>query len=91
MTMRDFFVLARTWQAARRIPARRRFVDLVYQPQLELLDYLRAHGFSCFVVTGGGSTFVRATGRSALRNSAGAGDRLERAPAFDLSARGVQR
>jgi len=33
---------------------------LVYQPQLELLDYLRAHGFTVFIVSGGGSDFVRA-------------------------------
>jgi len=31
-----------------------------YQPQLELLDYLRAHGFKIFICTGGTIEFVRA-------------------------------
>jgi len=35
------------------------FQDLVYQPQLELLDYLRENGFAVFIVTGGGRDFVR--------------------------------
>jgi phosphoserine phosphatase len=36
---------------------------LVYQPMLELLEALRAHGFAVFVVTGGGGEFVRAVSR----------------------------
>jgi len=32
----------------------------IYQPQVELLDYLRANGFKTFIVTGGGIEFVRA-------------------------------
>ena len=32
----------------------------LYQPQLELLAYLRANGFKLFIVTGGGIEFVRA-------------------------------
>lgn len=41
------------------VPARR----LVYQPMLELLDELRAHGFDVFIVSGGGTEFVRAVSR----------------------------
>ncbi|MGA9574294.1 MAG: HAD family hydrolase, partial [Lysobacterales bacterium] len=37
----------------------RPFVELVYQPQLELLDYLRAKGFKTFIVSGGGAAFMR--------------------------------
>lgn len=38
----------------------RRFIDCVYQPQLELLDLLRAHEFKTFIVSGGGICFIRA-------------------------------
>ncbi len=36
------------------------FAESVYQPMLELLEALRAHGFTTFIVTGGGTEFVRA-------------------------------
>ena len=36
-----------------------RFVDMTYQPMGELLRYLRDEGFSTWIVTGGGSHFVR--------------------------------
>jgi len=32
---------------------------MVYQPMLELLDYLRTHGFKTFIVSGGGIEFMR--------------------------------
>jgi hypothetical protein len=35
------------------------FRDLVYQPMLELLDYLRTNGFKTFIVSGGGIEFMR--------------------------------
>lgn len=38
----------------------RPFTDLVYQPQIELLEYLRDNGYRTFIVTGGGQDFVRA-------------------------------
>jgi hypothetical protein len=37
----------------------RPYTDLVYQPMLELLDYLRANGFKTFIVSGGGIEFMR--------------------------------
>jgi phosphoserine phosphatase len=37
----------------------RPFQELVYQPQLELMQYLRDNGFQVFIVTGGGRDFVR--------------------------------
>ena len=37
-----------------------RFVDLVYQPMLELIDYLQANEFRVFIVSGGGIQFIRA-------------------------------
>ena len=33
--------------------------DLVYEPMLEVMDYLRANGFRTYIVTGGGQEFVR--------------------------------
>jgi len=38
----------------------RPYTDLVYQPQIELLQYLRARGYRTYIVTGGGQDFVRA-------------------------------
>jgi len=36
-----------------------RYVELVYQPMLELIGYLRVNGFKVFVVSGGGIEFIR--------------------------------
>ena len=37
----------------------RRYTDMVYQPMLELLDYLRANEFRTYIVSGGGIEFIR--------------------------------
>ena len=37
----------------------RLFSEMVYQPMLELLAYLRANGFKTFIVSGGGVEFMR--------------------------------
>lgn len=37
----------------------RRYTELIYQPQLELLEYLRDNGFTTFIVSGGGVDFLR--------------------------------
>jgi hypothetical protein len=37
----------------------RPYIECIYQPQLELLAYLRAHGFKTFIVSGGGMAFMR--------------------------------
>jgi hypothetical protein len=37
----------------------RPYTGLVYQPMLELLEYLRANGFSTYIVSGGGIAFLR--------------------------------
>jgi len=36
------------------------FTNMVYQPMLELIDYLQQNGFKTYIVTGGGSQFIRA-------------------------------
>ncbi|HTR14674.1 MAG TPA: HAD family hydrolase [Roseiarcus sp.] len=38
---------------------KRPYAELVYLPQIELLNYLRASGFKTYIVTGGGQDFVR--------------------------------
>jgi phosphoglycolate phosphatase-like HAD superfamily hydrolase len=38
---------------------KRPYAELLYQPMLELLDYLRANGFKTFIVSGGGVEFMR--------------------------------
>ena len=49
------------WIASARHPRfDRPYTDLVYQPMLELLAYLRANGFKIFIVSGGGIEFMRA-------------------------------
>lgn len=40
------------------------YLDMRYQPMLELIDELRAHDFDVFIVTGGGAEFVRAISRT---------------------------
>ena len=37
----------------------RLYTEMVYQPMLELLAYLRANGFKTFIVSGGGIEFMR--------------------------------
>lgn len=60
MTSEEFEQVAGDWIGAARHPRfGRPYTDLVYQPMLELLDYLRANGFKTFIVSGGGADFVR--------------------------------
>jgi phosphoglycolate phosphatase-like HAD superfamily hydrolase len=61
MTEDAFDQLARTWLAGARHPELGvAFTQLVYQPQLELLGFLHAHGFRTFIVSGGGIDLIRA-------------------------------
>ncbi|QEH38904.1 haloacid dehalogenase-like hydrolase [Aquisphaera giovannonii] len=60
MTSEEFSALVRDWIATARHPRfRRPYTRCVYQPMLELLAYLRAHGFETFLVSGGGAEFMR--------------------------------
>lgn len=38
----------------------KQYTEMVFQPMLEVLDYLRANGFKTFIVSGGGTGFMRA-------------------------------
>lgn len=50
----------RTWLASAKHPTLGRpYTDLVYQPQLELLDLLKANGFTVWIVSGGTTEFMR--------------------------------
>jgi phosphoserine phosphatase len=60
LTEDEFEVLARDWLDSSRHPTlKRRFTELVYRPQLELIAYLQAHGFKVFIVSGGGIDLIR--------------------------------
>ena len=60
MTTDEFAGLVEEWIGSARHPATGRlFTDMVYQPMLELLAYLRANGFKTFIVSGGGVEFMR--------------------------------
>ncbi len=60
MTTDEFQKAVRDWLATARHPRfERPYTDLVFQPMLELLDYLRTNGFSTWIVSGGGIEFVR--------------------------------
>ena len=60
MTTTEFEKIVKDWLNTSRHPRfKRPFTELVYQPMLELLDYLRANGFKTYIVSGGGIEFMR--------------------------------
>jgi phosphoglycolate phosphatase-like HAD superfamily hydrolase len=60
MTTDEFTRITTDWfETARHPRFNRPYTDLVYQPMLELLGYLRANGFKTFIVSGGGVEFMR--------------------------------
>ena len=60
MTTEEFAQIVTDWLATARHPRfKRPYSDLVYQPMLELLAYLRANGFKTYIVSGGGIEFMR--------------------------------
>lgn len=60
MTTEEFERIVKDWLATARHPKfNRAYTDLVYQPMLELLSYLRANDFRTYIVSGGGIEFVR--------------------------------
>ncbi|WP_376778084.1 HAD family hydrolase [Rhizobium laguerreae] len=60
MTSGDFQKVVTDWLASARDPKfKRPYTELVYQPMIELLAYLRANGFKPFIVSGGGIEFMR--------------------------------
>jgi hypothetical protein len=60
MTTDEFDKLVTDWLAKARHPKLKRpYTELIYQPMLELLAYLRANGFKTYIVSGGGIEFMR--------------------------------
>jgi len=60
MTTDAFAQVVQDWLATAKAPRfKRAYTDLVYQPMLELLAYLRANGFKTYIVSGGGIEFMR--------------------------------
>jgi hypothetical protein len=60
MTTTQFEKIVKDWIATARHPITKRlYTEMVYQPMLELLAYLRANGYKTFVVSGGGVEFMR--------------------------------
>jgi phosphoglycolate phosphatase-like HAD superfamily hydrolase len=61
MSTDAFNASVKEWLKTARHPKYHRpYNELVYQPMLELLAYLRANGFKTFIVSGGGAEFMRA-------------------------------
>lgn len=60
MSSKAFAGLAQQWLTVAKAPRfNRPYTDLVYQPMLEVMRYLREKGFRTYIVTGGGQEFVR--------------------------------
>jgi phosphoglycolate phosphatase-like HAD superfamily hydrolase len=60
MTVEQFQVIVLDWLKTARHPRfNRPYTELVYQPMLELLRFLRANRFKTFIVSGGGVDFMR--------------------------------
>jgi hypothetical protein len=74
MTTDEFSKIAEEWITRARHPKLNRlYTDLVFQPMLELLAYLRANGFKTFIVSGGGVEYACLCGEG-IWDSPRAGD-----------------
>ena len=59
-TTEEFSQIVKRWISTAKHPRTGRlYTEMVYQPMLELLDYLRANGFKTYIVSGGGIEFMR--------------------------------
>jgi hypothetical protein len=60
MTSDEFSRIVTDWISTARHPRfKRPYTELVYQPMLEVLAFMRANGFRTFIVSGGGVEFMR--------------------------------
>jgi hypothetical protein len=76
MTTDEFDGEVKAWLATARHPQTNiPYDEMIYQPMLELLAYLRANEFKTFIVSGGGVEFMRLC-REGVWNSARAGGRV---------------
>jgi len=59
-TTEEFEQIVKDWIATAKHPKTGKlYTEMVYQPMLEVLAYLRANGFKTFIVSGGGIEFMR--------------------------------
>jgi hypothetical protein len=59
-TTTEFEAIVEDWLAEARHPkSHHRYGEMIYQPMLELLAFLRARAFKTFIVSGGGVEFMR--------------------------------
>jgi len=60
MTTDEFSQAVTEWITTARHPVTKRlYAEMIYQPMLELLTYLRGNGFKTYIVSGGGVEFMR--------------------------------
>jgi phosphoglycolate phosphatase-like HAD superfamily hydrolase len=61
ITPDEFDQIVKKWAATAKHPKTGRlYTEMVYQPMLEVLAYLRANGFKTYITSGGGADFMRA-------------------------------
>jgi len=61
MSVQEFDEIVKSWVSTAKHPTKNvGFDQLVYQPMIELLQYLRANDFKTYIVSGGGVDFMRA-------------------------------
>jgi len=61
MTVQQFQEIVKKWLAEAKHPRfKQPYTECVYQPMIELMQYLRKNGFKTYIVTGGGQEYVRA-------------------------------
>lgn len=59
-TTEEFTQIVKDWTASAKHPKTNKpYTDMIYQPMLELLEYLRANGFKTYITSGGGIEFMR--------------------------------
>lgn len=66
LTTEEFDAVVRDWIATARHPIQKRlYPNTAFKPMIELLEYLRASGYTTFIVSGGGVEFMRAFAQDA--------------------------
>jgi hypothetical protein len=60
MSSAEFCNIVKNWLGDAKHPRfKRPYTECIFQPMLEVMRFLRAHGFKTYIVTGGGQSFVR--------------------------------
>lgn len=60
MSVSNYQNSVREWLKTARHPRyQRAYTELIYQPMLELIQYLKCNGFKVYIVSGGGQNFIR--------------------------------